>query len=184
MVFGSALPAAPWGRGGRSSGTNATAGGRTSPAGATSRVAGALAFASSRFGSDSRAICCGSGGKSSDVVPGGGVEVVTDGIAGACPNSAVVGEPSLAVRGVGFLGLSDSLPSGGKGTESRSFEGGSGGGAGLAPGFVGCSRLIGAGVAAGCSETDSGARGVDTATAFASTGAGGFAPIASGAGVG
>src|SRR5271157_2091718 len=54
----------------------------------------------------------------------------------------------------------------------------------LAPGSVGCSRLIGAGVAAGCSETDSGARGVDAAMAFASTGAGGFAAIASGTGVG
>src|SRR5208283_3741538 len=98
---------------------------------------------------------------------------------GACPGLAVVGELSLAVRGVEFLGLSDSLPSGGKGTESRSLEGGSGGGAGLALGSVGCSRLIGAGDAAGCSETDSGARGVAVAMAFESTVRGGFAPIAS-----
>src|SRR5271157_1327151 len=173
LVFGPASSGASWGRGGRSSGTNATAEGAASPAGRTGSVAGALAFASSRFGSDSRAVCCGSGGKSSDAVTGGGVEVVADGVSGARPGSAVVGELSLAVREVEFLGLSDSLPSGGKGTESRSFEGGSGGGAGLAPGSVGCSRLIRAGVAAGCSETDSGARGVDAAMAFASTVTGG-----------
>ena|SRR5208337_2351160 len=54
----------------------------------------------------------------------------------------------------------------------------------LAPGSVDCSRLIGAGVAAGSSETDSGARGVDAAMAFASTVMEGFAAIASGTNVG
>ena len=83
LVFGSASPGVPWGRGGRSSGTNATAGGAASPAGRTGSVAGALAFTSSRFGSDSEDVCCGSGGKSSDVVTGGGVEVVADGVSGA-----------------------------------------------------------------------------------------------------
>ena len=50
------------GGGGRSSGTTAPAWGAASPAGRTGSVAGALAFASSRFGSDWRAVCCGSGG--------------------------------------------------------------------------------------------------------------------------
>src|SRR5271157_936574 len=191
LVFGSASRDSPWGRGGKSSGTNATVGGTASLTEGTGPVAGALAFASSRFVSDWQAICggsggksSGSGGKSSDVVTGGVVEVVADGVAGAWPGSAVAGELSWAVRGDEFLGWSDLLPSGGKGTESRSLEAGSGGGAGLAPVSVGCSGLIGAGVAAGCSETGSGARRADAALAFESTVGGGFAPIASDPGAG
>ncbi len=181
LVLGSTSRAAPWGRGGRSSGTNATAGGATLPAGGTGSVAGALAFALSLFGSGSRAVCCGSGGKSSDVAEGG-VEVVAHGLAGTCPGSGVVSELSWAVRDLESLGLSDSLPSGGKGTESRSPEGGLGGGQGLAPRAVGCPRLVGAGVADACSETDPKAGGADAVMVFESTVAESFAPIASGTG--
>jgi hypothetical protein len=47
----------------------------------------------------------------------------------------------------------------------------------LTPGSVGCSRLIGTGVVAGCSETDPGARGVGASMAFASIVTGVFAPV-------
>jgi hypothetical protein len=80
LVFESAPPGAPLGRGGRSSGANATVDGAASPAGETGCEAGALASASACFGSDSEDDGRGSGGNVSDVVPWGGPGAVAEGV--------------------------------------------------------------------------------------------------------
>ena len=82
LVFGSASPGALWGRGGDLG--NQCNGRGSGVTGRENRFGGrcfGLYIVSFRFGFGD--VCCGSGGKSSDVVTGGGVEVVADGVSGA-----------------------------------------------------------------------------------------------------